>query len=224
MNLSLMKNDKNKYVTYIRMLYEGVKIKSLKNNSNKILYRGALMSKTELDNLKTHMLNKKKNLPSSIVYGRSFFSFSFKKEVAEDFYNRSKKKENEELKAIFLILEGKSENAFNGNASISEYSFYEEESEVLFFPFSCFEIKSIDQNKDGKDYIITLNYLEKYEIHFKNKKTEDLLRDVPKTDYSIQAFSINIINPKLSFPDWVYNKKPKPKHFLNSVLAQNKKY
>ena len=224
MNLSLMKNDKNKYVTYIRMLYEGVKIKSLKNNSNKILYRGALMSKTELDNLKTHMLNKKKNLPSSIVYGWSFFSFSFKKEVAEDFYNRSKKKENEELKAIFLILEGKSENAFNGNASISEYSFYEEESEVLFFPFSCFEIKSIDQNKDGKDYIITLNYLEKYEIHFKNKKTEDLLRDVPKTDYSIQAFSINIINPKLSFPDWVYNKKPKPKHFLNSVLAQNKKY
>ena len=66
--------------------------------------------------------------------------------------------------------------------------------------------------------------MEKYEIHFKNKKAEDLLRDVPKTDYSFQAFSINIINPKLSFPEWVYNKKPKPKHFLNSVLAQNKKY
>ena len=224
MNLSLMKKDKNKYLTYIRMLYEGVKIKSLKSHNNSILYRGALMSKKELNNLKKFMLNKKKNLPSSIVYGRSFFSFSFKKEEAEKFYWDKTSKKNEELIPVFLILEGINENSFNGNASISEYSFYEAESEVLFFPFSCFEIKSIEENKDGKDCIITLNYLEKYEIHFKNKKTEDLLRDVPKTNYSFQAFSINIINPNLSFPDWVYNKKPKPKHFLNSVLAQNKKY
>ena len=224
MNLSLMKKDKNKYLTYIRMLYEGVKIKSLKSHNNSILYRGALMSKKELNNLKKFMLNKKKNLPSSIVYGRSFFSFSFKKEEAEKFYWDKTSKKNEELIPVFLILEGINENSFNGNASISEYSFYEAESEVLFFPFSCFEIKSIEENKDDKDCIITLNYLEKYEIHFKNKKTEDLLRDVPKTNYSFQAFSINIINPNLSFPDWVYNKKPKPKHFLNSVLAQNKKY
>ena len=224
MNLSLMKKDKSKYLTYIRMLYEGVKIKSLKSHSNSILYRGALMSKKELNNLKKFMLNKKKNLPSSIVYGRSFFSFSFKKEEAEKFYWDKTSKKNEELIPVFLILEGINENSFNGNASISEYSFYEAESEVLFFPFSCFEIKSIEENKDDKDCIITLNYLEKYEIHFKNKKTEDLLRDVPKTNYSFQAFSINIINPNLSFPDWVYNKKPKPKHFLNSVLAQNKKY
>jgi hypothetical protein len=224
MNLSLMKKDKNKYLTYIRMLYEGVKIKSLKSHNNSILYRGALMSKKELNNLKKFMLNKKKNLPSSIVYGRSFFSFSSDKSVAEKFYNIKILEKNEELIPVFLILEGEKENTYNGNASISEYSFYKTESEILFFPFSCFEIKSIEENKDNKDCIITLNYLAKYEIHFKNKKTEDLLRDVPKTNYSVQAFEINIINPKLSFPDWFYNKKPKPKHFLNSVLSKNKQY
>ena len=224
MNLSLMKKDTKKYLTYIRMLYEGVKIKSLKSHNNSILYRGALMSQKELNNLKKFMLNKKKNLPSSMVYGRSFFSFSSDKSVAEKFYNMKISEKKEDLIPVFLILEGEKENAYNGNASISEYSFYETESEILFFPFSCFEIKSIEENKDNKDCIITLNYLAKYEIHFKNKKTEDLLRDVPKTNYSVQAFEINIINPKLSFPDWFYNKKPKPKHFLNSVLSKNKQY
>ena len=223
MNISLMKNNKNKYLNYIRTLYEGVKIKSLKSNSNSILYRGALMSEKELSNLKNFMINKKKNLPSSIVYGRSFFSFSFNKNIAEVFYKRKTLEQKEGFIPVFLILEGTSENRFNGNASISEYSFYKEEAEVLFFPFSCFEIKSIEENKDDKDYIITLNYLEKYEIHFKNKNVENLLRDVPKTNFSVQAFSINIINPNLSLPDWYYNKNPKPKHFLNSVLANNQK-
>ena len=93
-----------------------------------------------------------------------------------------------------------------------------------FSLFHVLRLKSIEENKDNKDCIITLNYLTKYEILFQKKKTEDLLSDVPKTNYSVQAFEINIINPKLSFPDWLNNKKPKPKHFLNSVLAQNKQY
>ena len=141
MNLCLMKKDTKKYLTFIRMLYEGVKIKSLKSHNNSILYRGALMSKKELNNLKTFMLNKKKNLPSSIVYGRSFFSFSSDKIEAEKFYNIKILEKKEDLIPVFLILEGEKENTYNGNASISEYSFYEEEKEILFFPFSCFEIK-----------------------------------------------------------------------------------
>ena len=60
------------------------------------------------------------------------------------------------------------------------------------------------------------------EILSRKNGIEDLLHYVPKTNYSVEAFSINIINHNLSLPDWVYNKKPKPKNLLNSVLANNK--
>ena len=43
-------------------------------------------------------------------------------------------------------------------ASISEFSFFENESEILVFPLSCFEIKNIE-DRDGNKYYINLDYL-----------------------------------------------------------------
>ena len=54
------------------------------------------------------------------------------------------------------------ENA--SNAEISEFSFYSNEKEILFFPFSCFEIMKIETNKEGDiEYSkIYLSYIGKY--------------------------------------------------------------
>jgi hypothetical protein len=41
------------------------------------------------------------------------------------------------------------------NADISTISFLKNESEILIFPFSCFEVKKIDESNDIK--IITLD-------------------------------------------------------------------
>ena len=47
-NKELRSNEKDKYLLYIKILYEGVKLKSLPLASNKILYRGSKISNNEI--------------------------------------------------------------------------------------------------------------------------------------------------------------------------------
>ena len=61
------------------------------------------------------------------------------------------------------------------NVYIKEYSFTGEE-EIIFFPFSCFEISSIEKKKNKKNqeyYHIGSIYLGKYEDIPKPKKVEE---------------------------------------------------
>ena len=90
----------------------------------------------------------------------------------------------------------------SGNASIQEYSFYKNESEILFFPFSSFEIKKIKKINEN-EFIITLNYLGKYQNLFENEDSRDILERVPKTSKIAKyIFSANIIDPTLKIPNW----------------------
>ena len=81
-----------------------------------------------------------------------------------------------------------------------ELSYFEDDKEILFFPFSCFEIKSIKKNNE-KEYTITLNYLDKYTDLFNHEETRTF-RDVPENEFSKLIFDSNIIFQsiiKLSF-------------------------
>ena len=78
-NKDLGLNKKEKYLSYIKTLYEGVNLKALPLASKSLLYRGSLISKEEINNIKSYLDNKKKDLPGSIVFSKSFFLFQKKK-------------------------------------------------------------------------------------------------------------------------------------------------
>ena len=89
MNKDLGLNKKEEYLSYIKILYEGVKLKSLPLTNSNILYRGAKISNKEINDIKNFIKEKKEGLPSSIVFSKSFFSFI---------------KDKKKLKVLLIIL------------------------------------------------------------------------------------------------------------------------
>lgn len=202
MNKDLRLDKFDKYLTFIHMMYNGVKIKSFSFNPSCKLYRGAIFAQKEIDNLELSLKNKSPNFPSSIFYSKSFLSFSKNKEVAKSFIEK-KANGHVGLSLALIIIEEFTEGAINchGCAEIKKFSFIKNEEEILVFPFTCFEVKSIDKKED-KDinktyYIIHLNYLGKYEEKFNDKDPDDLIDEIPEESlYAQQVFSTDIIDEK----------------------------
>ena len=69
-NKNLRLNIKEKYLSFIKILYEGVKLKSLSLASNNILYRGSKISNEEVENIKSYLNKKIKDLPEAIVFSK----------------------------------------------------------------------------------------------------------------------------------------------------------
>ena len=187
MNKNLRVNQTKEYLIYIQMMYEGVKLKFLNFEQVSKLYRGTEFRTKELEKLKNSFKNKKKikgfDLPVSIVYNKSFFSFSTDEEEAKKF-----------IINVFLILNIAEGEHSSNCASIKEYSYYENENEVLFFPFTCFEINNIYINENNNYHIVELNYLGKYENLFKDKTPEELLKLAPSySNFVKDVFASNII-------------------------------
>ncbi len=128
LNYNLINRKKEKYLVFIKILYEGLKLKALKIISNKELYRGSIINIEEIKKIKEYLNNKKPNLPGAIVFSKSFLSFTKDREVA-----------NLHTKNVLYIIE-KYDMEYNisTHSDIEEISFYKDEREVLFFPFSCF--------------------------------------------------------------------------------------
>ena len=202
MNKDLRLDKFDKYLSFIHMMYNGVKIKSFSFNPSCKLYRGAILAQKEIDNLELSLKNKSSNFPSSIFYSKSFLSFSKNKEVAKSFIEK-KANGHVGLSLALIIIEEFTEGAINchGCAEIKKFSFIKNEEEILVFPFTCFEVKSIDKKED-KDinktyYIIHLNYLGKYEEKFNDKDPDDLIDEIPEESlYAQQVFSTDIIDEK----------------------------
>ena len=93
-NKDLGLNKKEKYLPFIKTLYEGVKLKSLSLASNNILYRGSKISNEEVEKIKSFLNKKFENLPGAIVFSKSFLSFSKEKGIAEGFLNNENKNKN----------------------------------------------------------------------------------------------------------------------------------
>ena len=172
-----LKNTDN-YLPYIKVLYEGVKLDSLSLSSNKKLFRGGRLSDKEISKLYEFKKNQKPGLPAGIVFSKTFLSFTKDKEIAEGFldeYEVEKKisiSTPNKLSKVLFILE-KDDNtdySLTTHADIEKkISFFPTEREVLFFPFSSFEIKNINEKIVGKEkrYEIQLSYLGKYIKQFK---------------------------------------------------------
>ena len=172
LNKDLRNNKKEHYLPFIKVLYEGVKLKSLPIANYDELYRGAKLSDEEINKIKTNYdKGKIKGLPGAIIFSKTFLSFSKNLSVAEEFSNQNStvktKEEEKGLSKVLFILEkdDKLDFSLSTHADIEKLSIFPKEREVLFFPFSSFEIKKIEVLKDNsgeKIYRIRLLYLGKY--------------------------------------------------------------
>jgi len=195
-NKDLGLNKKEKYLPFIKTLYEGVKLKSLSLASNNILYRGAKISNEEIKKIKSFLKKKIKGLPGAIVFSKSFLSFSKERGIAESFLNY--KNENKNLSKVLYILEKDDSIGYNlsTHGDIEKISSIPSEKEVLFFPFSSFEIKEIKEINIGKEkgYEIKLLYLGKYlkEIE-KNNNIINKENKIPDNEFKRQLCEFGLI-------------------------------
>jgi hypothetical protein len=179
MNKSLNDNKEknNIYNTYIRVLYSALNKKIIKFYNNSTIFIGTKITKEEINKIQNNINNKKPNLPSCFCYNKAFIS-TFINDNLIDIFMEKVKLENNEFYSFFEIQKNDLMKAQNiPNVYIKEYSFTGEE-EIIFFPFSCFEISSIEKktNKKNKEYYhIGSIYLGKYEdiIQKQEKKVEE---------------------------------------------------
>ena len=189
-NNDLRNKKKENYLPFIKILYEGIKLKALKISSNKELYRGSKIGEEEINIIKNYLKNKKQNLPGAIVFSKSFLSFTKDINMANKF-----------LKNVLYILEKDDNIDYNlsTHSDIENISIFEEEKEVLFFPFSSFEIKEIKEKLiDNKMiYEIKILYLGKYlkEIK-KDKNIVEIANKIPDSEFKKQILDLGLILPE----------------------------
>ena len=180
MKQDLLSNDDQKfgiYHPYIKTLYDGLEKGALKTNNNTELYSAQLLSKQQIEELKYYEKNKMQGLPMSIVFSKSFISFSKEKKVAEDFYKQYKKN------TMLTLVKDEKELNLNTHIDIEELSCYNEK-DVLFFPFSAFGIDSFSIDQINQRYNLKLIYLGKYIKDFENDKALNISKDkLPNTNF-----------------------------------------
>ena len=196
LNASLRLNKAEKYLPFIKTLYEGVKVKMLPLASDSILYRGQLISKFEIDKIKNFLNNKVENLPGLIVFCKPFLSFSKDRQVAENFLSGSSCYNN--LTKVLFTLEKDDNVGFNlsTHCDLENISYYQSEKEVLFFPFSSFEIKEIKEIDLGyeKIYEMRLLYLGKYLKDIENDKNITINENsLPDSEFKKQLIECGLI-------------------------------
>ena len=200
LNNELRVNKKDKHLPFIQTLYEGVKLKSLALATNNILYRGSILSYKEINKIDYYINNKNNDLPSSILFSKSFLSFTKSYDEAKKFLNHVES--DEKFSKILFILEKDDNIKYNlsTHGDIEKISFYPKEKEVLFFPFSSFEVKSLEEKNIGKEkiYQIKLLYLGKYLENIENDKNiiskENIL---PDCQFKTQLTDSGLINKEL---------------------------
>ena len=163
-NIDLRNNDYQKHLPYIKVLYEGVKIKSLPLTKEKVFYRGAKLTNLEINKLKVYISKKIKDLPSAILFAKTFMEFTKDKNIALQFLQYGSK--DKDFSNVLFIIEKDDNLDYNLSTycDLEKESYYHGEKPVLFFPFSSFEIKDIKEMNIGKEkgYEIKLLYLGRY--------------------------------------------------------------
>ena len=173
MKQNLFKKNQNNYIylPYIKTLYAGLEKEALKTYKGEI-YSAQILSEEQIKELEEIKKNKEKNLPMAIIFFKAYLSFTKDINIAEDFYKNGKN--------VMLTIESSNENYnLHTHADIEKLSVFEEEKEVLFFPFSAFAIKDFYKDSTGKHkYELKLEYLGKYEEKFKNDKKLESQNDL----------------------------------------------
>jgi len=216
MNIDLSNNKFDLYREYIYLIFDSLNKKSLKPYSKGNLYLGLRMSKEKLERLENivmiqdqfNIYNKnsknKDEINTCLYFSKIFLSFTKNIAIAKQNIIGGN---NENIPVLFELeepndKENQQDDFFISNIDLALLPEFNK-NEVLFLPFSCFEIVSI---KD--DYInqlkikkIKLNYLNKYrknlykyinEIKDKQDIIERFLQKVLNSPFSNET--VNLIN------------------------------
>ena len=112
------------------------------------------------------------------------------------------------------------------HADIEKISFYPNEKEVLFFPFSSFEIKEIKKVNDR--YEIKLLYLGKYIKKLEKNKNNNNI--IPNSEFKKQIIESGLIKKVDNTPKNILNKYNEYKKEINNnkdiiskIINQNNK-
>ena len=197
MNKNLELNNKKDYLPFIKILYEGVKLKSLHLSEFDLLYRSSKISKEEIEKIKNYIKQKIEGLPSSIIFSNSFLSFTKEKKLAE-YYLKDNNNDKNLSKVLFILEQTDNEIKYNlsTHGDIEDISFYPKEREVLFFPFSSFEIKNIEEKiiNNEKIYEIKLCYLGKYLKDIEEDENITLNNDkIPDSEFKKHLINFGLI-------------------------------
>ena len=144
------------YLPFIKTLYDGLKLKALKPCMGRVLYSAQYLSAQDINNLYEYQINKLPDLPMSIVFSKSFLSFSKDKNEALKFFNYGNKN------ALFRIIGAQGESNLLSQADIEEISCIPSEREVLFFPFCAFGINNFKYDLENNRYEVELIFLGNY--------------------------------------------------------------
>ena len=171
LNKTLRNRNFSDFNQFIFTLFYGLNRKIIKDCHHCQLYRFSNITKKEYDSIK--------NSSCRLVLTSTFLSFSKNRHIAETFRLR---KDNPNIKSIFFVVNPVSEkNIIVTNIDVENISYFKDEKEVLFLPFSGFEIIEI---KEGAEYTtIYLNYLNKYEkkvIDYIDARSKDKVEDFLK--------------------------------------------
>ena len=141
-----------------------------------------------------HLNNKIEGLTCLIAFSKSFLSFSKDKKEAKKYLEYT----NKNLPKILFKLINDNKEGYNlsTHGDIEKILYYPNEKEVLFFPFSSFEIKDI-QNiniENEKGYEIILLYLGKYLKDIENDKNITINEnEIPDTEFKKQLCEVGLI-------------------------------
>ena len=218
-NKDLRESKKDEYMQYIKILYEGIKLKSLPLASNNILYRGSKITNHEISKIKEYLKIKKDDLPGAIVFSKSFLSFTKDEKVAEKYINKINDDKN--LSKVLYIIEkdDKLNYDLSTHSDIENISRYPGEKEVLFFPFSSFEIKDLKEINYNNEtiYEIKLLYLGKY------LKELETIEDTKIPDSNFKKEIVGLIpKQKMEKAKEVINKYKEYKRIINHNLEKHK--
>ena len=181
MKRDLLDDDKKKmnfYIPFIKTMYLGVEKGSLKKYYQGELYSGQQLGNEEIRSLIHYKVNMKEGLPMSTLFSRGFISFSKKKSVAEKFIRGCNKN------TLLIIANPQKENEIFAQADVQSLSGFNDEEEVLFFPFAIFAIKDFDEGKKEGYHVVKLEYMGKVEKEIVDKIKESD-KYVPNNQFKI---------------------------------------
>ena len=217
MNNYLRSNEKfDIYLPYIKTLYKGIKLKILPFASNQILFRGAFLHKNDINNI---IKNRNKEIPGFFAFSREFLSFYKEKKIAENFLIKNHANNVDLIKVLLILEKGNLPN----NIDIENISNFQNEKEVLFLPFSSFEIKGIKEiiiiNEKGYEIKLSEKTLIEFNISKINNETiiyeTEFKKQIDKSGL-IKSEQINNYNNLIL----TYNQYKNP-HINNNKINDN---
>ena len=189
-NLKLEEKINN---TFIKILYKSFDINSIDfYNEEFNLYRTQIMNENEYKKLLNDFNNKKENFPFFIVFSNNFVNFFKSIEIVNSI--RLESNENQ-ISILFELKNFKNKNFIKG-IDLHNYSFYPNEKEIIFLPFSSFCVENVEDDEIGKK--ISLIYIDNYfneDIQKILKNKENLSEIISQS--SEQKFVKNIIESKI---------------------------